>query len=227
VLPDRFTQAALDPPQVHPIAGGGVWRTEQSCYDFISTHVGPSSVTFETGLGLSTVAFAMLGCQHTSVFLDPVEGEILTEWAAAKDLDLSRVELVPGGSDQVLPKLRPAPLDLVFIDGCHGYPMPQMDFMYGCNHLKRGGILVVDDLTLWAPCQLADYLDADARWEPLARDAKWGAWRRRSEGSLVEEWDSQPFGFVQPSGPERIHQWIRALPVRIRRGAASVFHRGS
>jgi precorrin-6B methylase 2 len=220
MLPARFAEAVVDPPRVHPEAGEGVWRTEQACYDFIGTHAGPGSVTLETGLGLSTVAFAMLGCAHTAVFLDPAEGAILEAWAATHDLDVSRLELLPGGSDRVLPELRPGPLDLVFIDGCHGYPMPQLDFVYACRDLKRGGVLVVDDLELSAPYELAAYLDADGRWDALVRTGKWGAWCRRSEGSLVEEFTAQPLRWVHRS--DRVEQWIRALPARIKGKAARV-----
>jgi hypothetical protein len=221
MLPAAFTAAVLDPPQVHPNSDIGVWRSEQSCYEFIGRHVDQTSNTLETGLGLSTVAFAMLGSQHISVYLEPSEGEQLEEWAKTHDVDLSRIELRSGGSDRVLSQLAPAPLDLVFIDGCHGYPLPQLDFMHACSHLKRGGVLVIDDTQLWAPRQLRVYLDADPRWQGLERTAKWAAFRRESQCSLVEDFAHKPFGIVPE--PMFSREWMRQFPGRAQRKLRRTF----
>ena len=40
---------------------------------------------------------------------------------------------------------------------------------------------------------VVDYLDADARWQALARTEKWAAFERLSEGPLAEDWYDQPF----------------------------------
>jgi predicted O-methyltransferase YrrM len=207
VLPAAFADAVASPPQVHPNAEGGVWRTEDSCYEFIARHVTRQSVTLETGLGLSTVAFALLGSDHTTVCPDAREADVLRQWADEHGVELATVRLIIGGSERVLPDLDTKPLDLVFIDGCHGYPLPQLDFLYACSHLKRGGVVVLDDMHLWAPRQLQTYLDADERWEQLERTRKWAAYRRQSEGSLVEGWRQQPFGFVEQ--PRRRAWWRR------------------
>jgi Methyltransferase domain len=217
VLPDAFAEALAAPPQIHPDGPGGVWRTDDSCYEFIAQHVTRQSVTLETGIGLSTAEFAILGCTHSAVFLDPREGEVFTGWASEHGIDLHRVRLIPDGSERVLPVLDVPPLDLVFIDGQHGYPMPQLDFMYACSHLKRGGVLVIDDTQLWAPRQLQAYLDADTRWAPLERTDKWAAYRRLSEGSLVENEGNQPFGVVAMPRSMTLRQLLRALPSATRK----------
>jgi predicted O-methyltransferase YrrM len=200
----ELEQVLSDPPPVHQHLEGapqGVWSTERSCYEFIAAHVGQGSVTLETGCGVSTAVLAILGCQHTSVFLDAVEGRQLEAWADERSVSLDHVTLLPGGSDAVLPTLESPPCDLVFIDGCHGYPFPEMDWFFGARHLRRGGILIVDDVQLWAPRQLANYLDADARWSRLAGTRKWSAWRRESDGGLSEEFYDQPFGEI-PAYPK-------------------------
>src|SRR6266496_3708051 len=125
MLPEAFHRAIADRPQVHPDAPTGVFATETACYEFMSQHLDASSVTLETGLGLSTVLFAILGCTHTSIFAEPREGDVLAEWARERAVDLSKVALCPGGSEAVLPTLDGPELDLLFIDGQHGYPMPQ------------------------------------------------------------------------------------------------------
>jgi hypothetical protein len=39
-------------------------------------------------------------------------------------------------------------LDLVFIDGSHGYPLPVIDWFYGAGLFRRGGVVVLDDVQL-------------------------------------------------------------------------------
>lgn len=228
MLPSGFPEAMANPPQVHDGAESGVWYTERACYEFIGEHAGPGSATLETGIGLSTVEFALLGCEHTSVFLDELEGTRLLEWAAAHGIDLSRVRLCSGGSEQVLPGLDGPSLDLVFIDGCHGYPLPQVDFVYSASRLRTGGILVVDDTQLWAPLQLAEFLDADPRWERLAGTTKWAAFRRLGHGTVAEEWDAQPFVSVPPPPVPITRRVAKSLPDPLQRAAraAERFVRG-
>jgi methyltransferase family protein len=212
VLPEAFKRACADPPQIHPGAPHGVWSTERSCYRFISEHTDESSRTLETGIGLSTVLFAILGSEHTALFLYPGEGDELRTWARTHDVDLEQVELLVDRSDLVLPSLPDDPLDLFFIDGGHGYPLPQLDWFYGGSRLRRGGILVVDDLELWAPHQLATFLNADPRWEPLGGTRKWRGYRRLSEGSLLEDWTEQRFLPI-PHTQGALKRLRKALPV--------------
>jgi len=193
MVPERFEAVKAKPPQVHPGAPGGVWRTEDACYEFMAQQVTGSSTTLETGLGLSTALFALLGCDHTAVFLEPDEGARFEAWASAFGISLENVKLRPGGSHLVLPMLPPATLDLVFIDGAHGYPMPQLDWLLAASRLSSGGVTVVDDLQLFAVNQLDEFLRRDPRWEELARTPKWVAYRRASSGQLAEEWTAQPF----------------------------------
>jgi hypothetical protein len=213
-LPDSFAKACLDPPLLHPGAPQGVWRTEQSCYEFIAQHVDDTSVTLETGLGLSTVAFAMVGCHHTAVFHDPREGDQLRAWARQHDVNLDRVELFPGRSDLILPSLPADPLDLVFIDGGHAYPLPQLDWFYAASRLRRGGVLVIDDRQLWAPRQLIDFLSADPRWTQLAGTAKWAGFQRLFEWTFLEAWSDQDFLPHEPKASWRRH--IRRTLRRLR-----------
>jgi predicted O-methyltransferase YrrM len=181
-------------PPVHPLASTGTWSTSRSCYEFIAAHVQEGSRTLETGCGTSTALFALRGCIHTAVFLSAREGDRLRTWAEAHSVSLDRVTLLGGaGSDVVLPTLEQTPVDFVMIDGGHGYPLPQLDWLYAGSRLRRGGLLVVDDLQLYAPHQLASFLDADPRWTRVDGNWKWCAWRRESEGPLAEGHTLQRF----------------------------------
>ena len=59
-------------------------------------------------------------------------------------------------------------LDLVFIDGAHGYPTPIVDWVYACSLLARHGIVIVDDTPL-PVAALLGFLERDPRWEPVER----------------------------------------------------------
>lgn len=192
--------------------------TSVSCYELIARHVGAGSVTMETGLGLSTIVFAALGCEHTTMFLDPGEEAPLRAWATEREIDLSGVDFVVGPSDVSLREMGDAPIDLFFIDGGHGYPLPQLDWFYGASRLREGGVLVLDDLQLWAPRQLDRFLGLDPRWERLAGDRKWSAFRRRSSGPVAEDFDTQPFlPERRPAVLQRARAIIsRLLPERVK-----------
>ncbi len=101
-------------------------------------------------------------------------------------------------------------LDLVLIDGAHSFPIPVIDWFYGAGRLRRGGVVVFDDIDLPAVRILLDsYLELDDRWVSIAGTSKWRAYRRVSEGALAEHESHQMFFSV----PER-----RTLDKVIRRG---------
>jgi hypothetical protein len=94
----------------------------------------------------------------------------------------------------VLPQLDIADLDLLLIDGGHGFPHPAIDWYYGALHLKAGGIVVIDDVQLPSVKDfLVDYLDKDPRWTKVGGDYKWHAYRKVGDFSVREEWTHQEF----------------------------------
>lgn len=187
-------EATQSPPHVHRGAPDGVWRTHDSLYRFLAEWVGPESRTLETGLGISTALFAAWGADHTCVVGSAVEIEMLRDWLDERGWSADRIAFLVGSSDDVLPALRPEPFDLMLIDGCHGFPFPALDWYYGARWLKAGGILVFDDLQIPAvAATIGWFLDLDPRWEELARNERWAAYRRLSEGPLSEEWTEQLF----------------------------------
>ena len=182
-----------EPPSVHDGAPQGVWSAAQDCLEFFADTLRPESRTLETGCGASTIVFAAAGCAHTAVFLNDSEGQAVEAWCGGHGVDTSGVTFLSGSSSVTLPALDIGDLDLVMVDGCHGFPFPQLDWYYAAAHLVDGGILVIDDTQLAAPYELARYLDRDPRWERIHVGSQWVAFRRHGTGSLDEEWTSQPF----------------------------------
>jgi hypothetical protein len=205
---------------------GAVWDTSNDCYRFLAKHCAPGTRTLETGLGTSTVLFTAWGCEHTCVVPSKDEVSRCIAYLDDRGLDRSRVRFEIGYSQDVLPRLEPAALDTVFIDGAHGFPMAIIDYFYTGGRLIEGGWLVVDDMQLpsvrWG---LLDFLELDPRWELDRRTPKWAAWRRVRAGPVAEHESAQKF--LGP--PDGRGSWLRRVipePLRplARRARRTVRH---
>lgn len=192
-------QVLADPPDVHLMVDGddshlGVWSTERECYRLLLESSGPSSRTLETGSGISTVLFAACRTDHTCITPSDDEAARILGYCADRDIDTGTLRFKIGPSESVLPGL-PADreLDIVFIDGNHGYPTPAIDCFYAGSLLRDGGLLVLDDVHLPAVAQLRAFLDSDPRWTNGEHTEKWVSYRRQGSGSLVQDWWQQPF----------------------------------
>jgi predicted O-methyltransferase YrrM len=96
------------------------------CTGWIRTF-GAIKRTLETGCGYSTIIFALKGMRHTVISPIFEEHQRIGEWCDANEIDLSNVEFKLGRSEDLLPALKPEPLDLVLIDGWHAFPAPFLD----------------------------------------------------------------------------------------------------
>ena len=187
-----------DPPRVHAMHGAesGVWGTNRDCYEYLASVVEAGSRTLETGCGISTALFLLWGASHTCVVYHQGEADVLLEWAASRGLDTSRLTFEVGPSEAVLPRLAGdgEALDVVFVDGSHGFPAAIIDWYYAAGRLRSGGVVVFDDIQMASVrLGLFEFLDADPRWEPVAMTWKWAAVVRRGSGPLAEDWNAQPF----------------------------------
>ena len=167
--------------------------TDPACYRFLAAVCRPGCRTLETGAGLSTVLFAALGANHICVTPSSDEVARIQDYCASHQIDASRIRFIVEPSDRALPHLEDDDLDLVLIDGAHGFPMPAVDWLYAARKLRRGGLLVMDDVNLPAVRLVADFLDADQRWTFHGREPTWAAWMRLRVTELSEDWWEQPF----------------------------------
>ena len=140
------------------------------------------------------MVFAASGAHHTAISPDPDEHRRVREYCERIGVDHSRLRLVVGLSDEVLPRL-PAErvLDVAFIDGAHSFPYPALDWYYITRMLKIGGQLVFDDVPVPAVAPLFRHMSLESNWrlDAILDD-------RAAAFSLLappapEEWSSQPF----------------------------------
>jgi hypothetical protein len=120
----------------------------------------------ETGCGLSTVILSNLVERHLCFTI--AAGNSLSKVQAAPHIRQENVSFVVGPSQLTLPRFSfPHHLDSVLIDGAHGFPFAQLDYNFLYPHIRRGGLLVVDDIHIPVVKQLYEVLKEDAMWKHL------------------------------------------------------------
>jgi predicted O-methyltransferase YrrM len=193
----NLTDIIKNPPTAHRELENGEFYSmglTEEVLNFISTHIDDSSHTLETGCGLSTAVLALLGARH--ICITPVESEIerIQDYCKLNDIPTNAITFYPSDSEIVLPNLECAPLDLVLIDGRHGFPAPFIDFYYTADKLKIGGLLVIDDTYLWTGDVLKQLLLLEPEWEIEADFAPRACvFRKLAEGTESKEWTQQQF----------------------------------
>lgn len=152
---------------------------------WLERHLTPGLTTLETGCGGSSIVFAA-------------------------------AEFIPLPSDLALAgQWQPTPLDVVLIDGAHGFPYPTLDWFYTAPHVKAGGHVVVDDAFLPSVNSLVRFLRADQHWEQVAAPSyRTVVFRKAAEG-ISFDWvgtqhDRRPrFDYLPPG--RRLVAHIRQL----------------
>jgi hypothetical protein len=203
------------PPGIHG-AGAEFRGLAWPALEWLEREVRPDMKTLETGAGASTLAFAKGGADHVAVTPDAGEEERIRAQAERLGIDTSRVRFEIGPSHEVLPRLRHAPLDLVLIDGAHGFPYPVLDWWFVAPHVKVGGRVLIDDAYMPPVASLVDALRAQQGWE-IAGSVGYRTAIARKLTDDLPRWDW---------GGERIggRMSFRYLPAR-ERALAAVRHR--
>jgi len=186
----NLTDVLNDPPRPHE---GIVMGLTEAAVAFIYDNISNESSSLETGCGLSTVAFALRGSRHTVIAPAPREFEIIKQYCKDRGIQTSQIDFIAEPSQKVLPGLEPTSLDLVLIDGGHGFPTPYVDWFYTAGRLKKGGFLVVDDVWLWSCQILRDFLIEQPHWEFIEEyGGRTTVFRKLEDGSEWLEWTQQP-----------------------------------
>jgi predicted O-methyltransferase YrrM len=188
---DSRLESLLDTcPAVH---GSVTYGIQRDTLRFLDQNVTNGSRTLETGSGLSTLLFAYKNALHTSVTPWKLESLRIKRHCSECGIPTERLTFAMGSSDEILPKLLDSgPLDLVLIDGGHGFPMPFVDWLYCAPRLIIGGILVIDDTHLWTGAILRDFLLLESEWKLEASFARGVAFRKIRE-FRNKEWNEQRY----------------------------------
>jgi predicted O-methyltransferase YrrM len=157
-------QLRREPPGLH--AGGSeYWGLAWDALAWLEREVRPGMATLETGSGASTLVFAAGGAEHEAVTPAADEETRFRSECSRLGIDGSRVAFRIGLSHEVLAGLEPRPLDLVLVDGAHGFPYPILDWWLVAPRVKVGGRVLVDDAYMPPVRALLDALRAQPEWE--------------------------------------------------------------
>lgn len=182
-----------DPPLAH---GGGTayFGLEWEALRWLERAVTSDMTTLETGCGASTIVFAGAGGRHVTISPDPGEHERVLEYCAAQRIDSHGLRFIAEPSDvALLGSWSPEPLDLVLIDGAHGFPFPALDWYLTANHLRVGGLVVLDDAYLPSVHVVVRFLRSSSSWEQEASIGYRTAAFRKLSAELSYDWIGSAF----------------------------------
>jgi predicted O-methyltransferase YrrM len=128
----------------------------------------------ETGCGASTIVFAEYAAHHTAYCYDDrsASGSSVNFAQSFSGFCAERVKWVYGPTQQtIFNEPLEGPVDIVLIDGPHGYPFPELEYFAFYKWLRPGGILIVDDIHIPTINNLYRFLlqDDSFRFDGLAR----------------------------------------------------------
>jgi len=119
----------------------------------------------ETGSGASTLLLSHLSDHHTVFASDGGNGSV-TNVQRSPLLRRNAVTFVEGPTQATLPLHHfTEKMQLVLIDGPHGYPFPDLEYYYLYPNLESGSLLVLDDIHIPTVYNLFQFLRRDAMFE--------------------------------------------------------------
>jgi hypothetical protein len=179
------------PPLFHS-HGKTIFGIDARLLDYLTSSLTSESKTLETGLGLSTVIFASISSEHTVIVPSQDQIDRFREFCRLHSIEIEHVELICGYSQDVLPALERRDLDIILIDGGHGFPIPALDWFYTTPMLAVGGILIIDDTQLSTGDDLVAFLRHEPDWRMIRKFCRTAVFQRINTGH-AEEWSRQPY----------------------------------
>ena len=169
--------------------------------------------TAETGTGRSTLLLSNLSRRHLVFAIgEPDCGGSLARVQSSSLLRSETVEFVIGPSQATLPKYElPQEFDLVFLDGPHGFPFPELEYFFFYPRIRPGGFLIVDDIQIPTIRRMFQILRKDRMWD-LVRVSDNTAFFKRTGAPtlnpLRDDWWLQ--GYNEPTLFRRLVQTAKA-----------------
>jgi precorrin-6B methylase 2 len=153
----------VSPPRLHGV-GDEFWGLAWPALAWLERTLTAGMTTLETGAGSSTIVFAAAGVTHLAVTVDAAEEVRIRRECARRAIDADNVTFRIGPSQDVLARGLLPLLDLVLIDGAHGFPYPILDWWHLAPRLRVGGLLVLDDCYMPPVRVLVDHLRSRREW---------------------------------------------------------------
>jgi hypothetical protein len=152
------------PPLLHG-DGGHYFGLAWKALEWLEANVRPGMRTLETGAGASTVVFAARGAVHTAISPAAEEHRRIRDYCEANGVSTEQVRFIDDSSHTALAALESDPLDVVLIDGAHGFPFPMLDWYLVQSRITVDGALIVDDAYIPAVNALVSNLRDMRAWK--------------------------------------------------------------
>lgn len=139
----------------------------------------------ETGSGKSTLLLSHLSPDHAVFAMDDGNGSV-QRVRESELLCAETVRFVEGPTQRTL--LRQTfdePLQLVLLDGPHGYPFHHLEYYCVYPHIEFGGLLIVDDIDIPSVYDMYRFLKRDEMFE-LSQVVHTTAFFRRTNASVFD-----------------------------------------
>lgn len=187
-----LSELALLPPDWH--AAGCL---EMPNIEALARHVAARRIrhSVETGAGRTTLLLSHLSEDHTVFALDA--GDSLRCTREHPLLNAATTHFVEGPSQRTIFTHPLAdPLQLVLLDGPHGFPFPNLEYWRFYPSLEANGLLVIDDVHIPTIRQLFDFLVEDPMFRLLEVVGKTAFFERTETPTFDpfgDHWWTQPY----------------------------------
>jgi hypothetical protein len=185
---------------------------------FIASRLEDGAITLETGSGHSTVVFVSKSKQHVAIAPDETERDAIVDFCEQHGIDTAPLTFVVAKSADALPTMTVPPLDMVLIDGDHAFPAPFLDWYYVADAVRKGGLLLVDDVQLRTGHVLRQFLLAEHEWRHVCDLGKTTVFEKLADGAVTGKWwGAQPWGATPYAVPGAgVRQRIAVARARLR-----------
>ena len=229
-IADRLRSA---PPGLHG-PGDEYWGLSWAALEWLEDELRPGMETLETGAGASTIVFAARRASHQAVTPDPAEEARIRAVCERLDVAADTVAFRIGSSHEVLPGLERRELDLVLLDGAHGFPYPILDWWHVAPRLKEGGRVLLDDAYLPPVTAVLDHMERSPDWEVERTLGYRTVVVRKLRGALPPfDWDGGRIGgrltfrYLGPAERPVASARHRLFSTRLGLAAVALYHRRS
>lgn len=149
----------------------------------------------ETGSGKTTLLFSQLSEDHTVFALDC--GQSISRVKGCPLFKQETVTYIEGPSQLTLPRYTFIhKLQVVLINGPHGYPFPDLEYYYFYPHIAEGGLLLIDDINIPTIARMLEIIGAGSMFE-LIEVVEYTAFFRRTAAPVIDplgdSWELQGF----------------------------------
>jgi FkbM family methyltransferase len=190
---------------------------------YLETYFGGRPVrVIETGCGASTILFSHYAEKHYSFCYDDRQSEnssvaFATEFPGFR---ADKVEWVFGPTQLTVPKHAiTEPVDIVLIDGPHGFPYAELEYYYFYRLLRENSILIIDDIHIPTLRNLFNFLSQDDMFYLHQVTATTAFFVRSSEPTLDptgDDWWLQRYNIQNfPAWKPRVFNPGYHLPVHL------------